>query len=371
MHLAYQHLLLSRTRETKYAALDVLPWASSTKERNQADLDVVATALALVDTASDLRQLFTLDSDAEFPNQTVIRIAYVDWPGYVSFARLRPSHETAVLPLWNLMGDEHTRKSLLACLHNHGIDDFLYKASIFECQKQLNDISQRINYLKFLDIPMHETAIMIQLRIAQQALNRLYRCVKENQSHERAFIRYKDVATTISSCCERDQYYALAKEATEIDETALRAMSTLHMNIAIRDSANSLAQAQSTTRLTWLVFCYAPLSLATSIFGMNLKQINNTGLPLSRFFEVLLGILAITLGFVLCYRRFDRALRARNSLKQLASSWMIVQAISKHYSAITMQVRVLKSEAAVRMRSIIPRTARGSTSSGNTTVVSV
>jgi hypothetical protein len=67
-------------------------------------------------------------------------------------------------------------------------------------------------------------------------------------------------------------------------------MDTFHLLVSSRGAINSeLARKlpQRTQRLTELAFLYVPLSFVTGVFGMNVKEINDSRLPIWFFFVVL------------------------------------------------------------------------------------
>jgi Mg2+ and Co2+ transporter CorA len=61
-------------------------------------------------------------------------------------------------------------------------------------------------------------------------------------------------------------------------------------------SSISVEQSQRATRLTQLVFIYVPLSFVTGIFGINVKEINATGLSIWVCFVTLAIIVLLTAG---------------------------------------------------------------------------
>jgi Mg2+ and Co2+ transporter CorA len=65
-------------------------------------------------------------------------------------------------------------------------------------------------------------------------------------------------------------------------------------SISVQDSQISIEQSQRATRLTQLAFIYVPLSFVTGIFGMNVQQINGTGLSIWVCFVALAIIVVLT-----------------------------------------------------------------------------
>lgn len=257
----------------------------------------------------------------------MVRLAFADWPGYVTFPDLMPRSLSAVLPLWTLLINKHTGGSLLQCLEDHGVDDFLYKASVFECQRHLNAFRARINSISFPEDDESENDIKNQLYHIRLALNRLYRCIEKNRSHERAYARLRQSSKAEHHHCDRDFFAELETEVLKLDKSVLRTMEWLSTTMSIKDSSESLRltattmkQTQSMALLTRLAFVYAPLTFTTGIFGMNLQQINESPLPLSYFFGYLFGILIVTAVLALGVRKLEVAANARNvTVKQFIS----------------------------------------------------
>lgn len=77
----------------------------------------------------------------------------------------------------------------------------------------------------------------------------------------------------------------------------------LHVNsLALKDSRESIEesklsikQASTTNRFTVLAFFFIPLSLVTSFFGMNIKEINGSGASWKAFLGAAVGLTVLTL----------------------------------------------------------------------------
>ncbi|KAG8156748.1 hypothetical protein KVR01_013353 [Diaporthe batatas] len=71
----------------------------------------------------------------------------------------------------------------------------------------------------------------------------------------------------------------ILKEAEVSERFLMDTFQLLMSSINVLDSATSIQQAQSSQKLTQLAFIFIPLNLVTSIFGMNIMEIN--GSPIS------------------------------------------------------------------------------------------
>lgn len=82
----------------------------------------------------------------------------------------------------------------------------------------------------------------------------------------------------------------------QLDQFLIETFQLLMSSISVRDSQLSIEQSQRATRLTQLAFIYVPLSFVTGIFGMNVQQINSTGLSIWVCFVTLTIIMVLTAG---------------------------------------------------------------------------
>jgi len=65
-------------------------------------------------------------------------------------------------------------------------------------------------------------------------------------------------------------------------------------SISVQDTRLSMDQAQRGSRLTILAFIYVPLSFVTGVFGMNIQQINGSGLNNWVCFVALAAVVFLT-----------------------------------------------------------------------------
>lgn len=102
-------------------------------------------------------------------------------------------------------------------------------------------------------------------------------------------------------------------EAKELDALLNETFKLFMSSIAIQDSKVSIEQAkvsneqaQRTTRITQLAFIYVPLSFVTSVFSMNVKELNGTGQRLWAPILLLVVTILITLAVFWALSRFGR-----------------------------------------------------------------
>ena len=93
---------------------------------------------------------------------------------------------------------------------------------------------------------------------------------------------------------ERHQH--TLEQAVQLDGFLMETFQLLMSSISVRDSQLSIEQSQRATRLTQLAFIYAPLSFVAGVFGMNVREINATGLSIWVFFVTLAVISGLSMG---------------------------------------------------------------------------
>lgn len=124
--------------------------------------------------------------------------------------------------------------------------------------------------------------------------------------HHAAF-RWKS-ATPIES------HQRVLDAAVQLDGLLMETFQLLMSSISVRDSQQSIEQSQRATRLTQLAFIYIPLSFVTGIFGMNIQEINSTGLSIWVCFVTLTIIVVLTTGIFWF-------LRARRNKRKERGQW--------------------------------------------------
>lgn len=90
----------------------------------------------------------------------------------------------------------------------------------------------------------------------------------------------------------------MENDAAALDEFLTNSLNLLLASIALRDS-------QRADMLTWLAAVYVPLSFVTGIFGMNLRELNDSALPVWICLEVLGVVLLVTAALVIAYKLWE------------------------------------------------------------------
>jgi CorA-like Mg2+ transporter protein len=91
-----------------------------------------------------------------------------------------------------------------------------------------------------------------------------------------------------------DRHQRTLEEAARLEVFLMQTFQLLMSSISVQESHLSSEQAKRATRLTQLAFIYIPLSFVTGIFGMNLKELNGSGLPIWALFVAMAIVVILT-----------------------------------------------------------------------------
>lgn len=158
----------------------------------------------------------------------------------------------------------------------------------FQCLKR------EIESIAFKDVRRPSILINDRLHDARQKLGGLQAEVR----FARKYLRMDDLDAFFQHVqysrpnAPRDALAQVLEESEHLYQFLMDTFQLLMSSITIIDSQTSLEEAKRSTSLTQLAAVYLPLSLATSIFGMNIKEINGSPLSVWVVF-VALGILGL------------------------------------------------------------------------------
>jgi len=85
-------------------------------------------------------------------------------------------------------------------------------------------------------------------------------------------------------------------EALELEELLKETFQLFMSSLSVQDSRASIEQSRRASRLTTLAFIYVPLSFVTGVFGMNIQEINSSGLRIWVCFVALAVVVLLTIG---------------------------------------------------------------------------
>jgi CorA-like Mg2+ transporter protein len=91
-----------------------------------------------------------------------------------------------------------------------------------------------------------------------------------------------------------DAHLRSLEEATQLEVFLMQTFQLLMSSTSVQESQLGSEQAKRATRLTQLAFIYIPLSFVTGIFGMNLKELNGSGLSIWVCFVAMAIVLILT-----------------------------------------------------------------------------
>jgi hypothetical protein len=86
----------------------------------------------------------------------------------------------------------------------------------------------------------------------------------------------------------------LIEDTSKLEAFLMETFTLFMSSISVQDTRLSMDQAQRGSRLTILAFIYVPLSFVTGVFGMNIQQINGSGLNIWVCFVALVAVVFLT-----------------------------------------------------------------------------
>jgi len=126
---------------------------------------------------------------------------------------------------------------------------------------------------------------------------------------------------TSSSRIRIDNWKRLIEEATKLEAFLMETFQLFMSSVSVQDSRLSIEQsslgidqARRGSQLTFLAFIYVPLSFVTGIFGMNIQQINGSGLNIWVCFVALVPVIFVTVLVFLAVKLYGSRKGARKKL---------------------------------------------------------
>lgn len=165
-------------------------------------------------------------------------------------------------------------------------------------------LDSEMKRISFVEIRKSEVKIEDSLHDLRASLALLRTVVNETITyvppHIKDFlISIAKVETSLEPIVERLE--KLEKRASELHSFFIETIQLLAMTISIRDSQASIEQTNESLKqtkqgifLTRVAALYLPLSVATGVFGMNLREIDDATPPWWAFIIVLVGLTALT-----------------------------------------------------------------------------
>ncbi|KAJ0114892.1 hypothetical protein J7T55_004634 [Diaporthe amygdali] len=280
-----------------------------------------------------------LEYDHQYGWQSNTRLSHyiflVDAPMKTASPFFSPigSRDTLRLPLSNSRGGVelpallmHSKHSIFDCLKQffshawhvrlikHQVisdETILYLLIASTWSYNLREIEQSIRHIAFNEL--RRPRIEINDRLLDERQNIVL--LRQEVAAARKWIptRITDELNTVEAeKCVAFPDLAL-KEVFEGAETTdqflMDTFQLLISSISVLDSEISVRQSYSAQKLTQLAFIFVPLNLVTSIFGMNLAEINGSPLPAWICAVVLVAVVACTVGVFAAYNKWEKRLR--------------------------------------------------------------
>lgn len=289
---------------------------------------------------------FEIDSPAWLPNQSVLYVATVDGLRHLAIPQLLWTKCTGVWSMWALFFEHTNLEVLLQSIRHEGFDGFMYKASGFECERHLNLLGQELRRFNYDEIYNGGMETNRKLHGIRKCLYRLKSCIDENVLYEERVQRtaaFKaDLNANNRTTLARRDFEKLAVDIGKLErllESCFQLlMSTMNaknseimrelgeanreQTLANRQQTEAMVeQTHTMTMLSWLAFLYIPMTLATGVFGMNLKEINDSPLSLWHFGAVAVAVLISAIAFIKCYRALQRASNRGSTNSQDGDVW--------------------------------------------------
>ena len=91
-------------------------------------------------------------------------------------------------------------------------------------------------------------------------------------------------------------------QANVLENFLIDSFTLLMSSISVMEAGSIKEQAQQGQIITWLAFLYVPLSFVTGIFGMNIKEIDGSPLPMWAPVTAFLVFSTCTLGILFLWK---------------------------------------------------------------------
>ncbi|KAI7784476.1 hypothetical protein LA080_009975 [Diaporthe eres] len=196
--------------------------------------------------------------------------------------------------------------------HSLSSTAFLWLIAASTWTYNIRNLNQNINDVAFNDLRRPD----LQGPVGHRVHNRLHELrqslmdLRKNVAYARRWIppQAKDdlqgISQTLDGVFEKI-FVDILSEAETTDRFLMDTFQLLMSSINVLDSATAIQQAQSSQKLTQLAFIFIPLNLVTSIFGMNIMEINGSPLRAWVCVVVLIVTIACTVSLLMAYDRWE------------------------------------------------------------------
>lgn len=195
-------------------------------------------------------------------------------------------------------------------------ETIMYLLAASTWQTNLRAVDRKLKHIAFADIRRPNIKINDQLHDIRELLAQLQTQVANAKRYIPEFVRAELVDTKPPFWFPDSTFDEILDESEAAGRFLMDTFQLLMSSISVLDSETSIQQARSGQKLTQLASIFIPLSLVTGIFGMNIKEINES--PLSIWVVVVTFVITAlcTMGI---FRFLDQRGRQRSTDKGLLS----------------------------------------------------
>ncbi|KAH6723346.1 cora-like Mg2+ transporter protein-domain-containing protein [Leptodontidium sp. MPI-SDFR-AT-0119] len=192
---------------------------------------------------------------------------------------------------------------------------YLLASSLWEYN--LRYLDQQIKRISFKEIRNPKLEINLELHDRREDLAHIRRGLVETKMYippsvARFFSEHP--RRPYSSRIQADNWNRLLEECTRLEAFLMETFQLFMSSVSVQDSRLSINQSRRGSQLTLLALIYVPLSFVTGIFGMNIQQVNGSGLNLWVCFVTLVPVILVTILVFLAVKIYgDRKEAGENS----------------------------------------------------------
>ncbi|KAH7304524.1 hypothetical protein B0I35DRAFT_444968 [Stachybotrys elegans] len=263
--------------------------------------------------------LFLVDGPLELPGYSpcsndlpALRFPYALNTGGLQLPRLlsEPQNKYSIYELLQTFCQHPWHHKLLFDLRPQGIDKshnvmpgsaFIYLFASCLWEENLSYLDKEIKRISFREIrnPKLETNNVLHdkredlARLKDELVRTAMHVPSEIENYFETYWSggeyYSRIKPNVTQHFER-----LIADTNKLEAFLMETFTLFMSSISVQDTHRSMDQAQRGSRLTILAFIYVPLSFVTGVFGMNIQQINGSGLDIWVCFVVLVAVIFLT-----------------------------------------------------------------------------
>lgn len=167
----------------------------------------------------------------------------------------------------------------------------------------LKCMNDKIKHIAFKEIRRPDITINDRLHDLRQDLDTFKNEISITRKYyfPESIKKFQVLHEKLRCTTPEQQYSNMSSDVQKLEAFLMETFQLLMSTITVLDAQSGIEHAKRSARLTQLATIYVPLSFVTGIFGMNVKEINGSALPLwvSVLTLVVVGIItAVTLGIM-------------------------------------------------------------------------